>query len=72
MADYLTLSDRCDRCGSAAYVRAIFLAGILDLCGHHARKHLDAIAATPGLLEVHDETHRLTAGNEKRAKEGVS
>lgn len=34
----LTLSDRCDACGSAAKVVATFLHGELLFCGHHARK----------------------------------
>ena len=34
----LTLSDRCDACGSAAKVIATFLNGELLFCGHHARE----------------------------------
>jgi len=36
----LTASDRCDRCGAAAQVRAILPSGgELLFCGHHAREH---------------------------------
>lgn len=36
----LTASDRCDRCGAAAKVRAVLPAGgELLFCGHHARQH---------------------------------
>lgn len=36
----LTASDRCDRCGAAAHVRAVLPSGgELLFCNHHARKH---------------------------------
>jgi hypothetical protein len=36
----LTASDRCDRCGAAARVRAVLPSGgELLFCNHHARKH---------------------------------
>lgn len=36
----LTATDRCDRCGAAARVRAILPSGgELLFCGHHAREH---------------------------------
>lgn len=35
----LVATDRCDRCGSQAQVRATMLTGMLLLCGHHARRH---------------------------------
>ena len=31
----LTALDRCDACGSQAYVRVTGVTGSLDLCGHH-------------------------------------
>lgn len=34
----ITLTDRCDACGSAAKVVATFLHGELLFCGHHARE----------------------------------
>ena len=34
----LTRSDRCDRCGAQAYVRAVLHSGgALQFCAHHAR-----------------------------------
>lgn len=37
----LTDHDRCDRCGSRAYLRATFASGIaLLFCGHHGREAL--------------------------------
>ena len=41
----LTALDRCDRCGAQALVRAVLPAGELLFCGHHARKHAEALAA---------------------------
>ncbi|HEY6423339.1 MAG TPA: hypothetical protein VIY28_08885 [Pseudonocardiaceae bacterium] len=36
----LTASNRCDRCGAAARVRAVLPSGgELLFCNHHARKH---------------------------------
>jgi hypothetical protein len=36
----LTATDRCDRCGAAAKVRAVLPSGgELLFCGHHARAH---------------------------------
>ncbi|HZS21308.1 MAG: hypothetical protein JO296_00830 [Pseudonocardiales bacterium] len=36
----LTASDRCDRCGAAARVRAVLPSGgELLFCHHHARQH---------------------------------
>lgn len=36
----LTLTDRCDRCGSQAFYRAMFVSGDLTFCGHHGRELL--------------------------------
>lgn len=55
----LTASDRCDRCGAQAYVRVVLTSGgELLFCGHHARKHLDAVK--PLAAEIHDQTDRMT------------
>ncbi|MCW2631122.1 MAG: DUF7455 domain-containing protein [Pseudonocardia sp.] len=36
----LTISDRCDRCGAAAAVRAVLPSGgELLFCNHHAEAH---------------------------------
>ena len=52
----LTATDRCDRCGAAAVVRAVLpTGGDLLFCGHHAREHstrLEELAAV-----IHDSRH---------------
>ena len=58
-AAVLTMNDRCDRCGSQAYVCARLSSGSeLLFCGHHARQYgseLRKIAVTisdqTGLLD---------------------
>ena len=57
----LTALDRCDSCGSQAYVRAVTHHGELLFCSHHAKKHHDKLA--PVLKEWHDESHRLEASH---------
>ena len=34
----IAISDRCDKCGARAMVRAAFPSGELHFCGHHARE----------------------------------
>lgn len=57
-ASPLTATDRCDRCGAQAYVRATMPSGLdLLLCAHHFRENetrLRAVAAS-----IHDESGRL-------------
>jgi ribosomal protein L37E len=53
----LTATDRCDRCGSQAYVRVELNTGELFFCGHHARALHDAY--THVAVHVQDETDRL-------------
>jgi hypothetical protein len=36
-------SDRCDRCGDRAQVRAVLPTGELQFCNHHANKHWTAL-----------------------------
>ena len=69
-ASPITATDRCDRCGAQAYVRATMESGFdLLLCAHHFRENetqLRAIAAS-----IQDESIRLsdvpaTAGAEER------
>jgi len=39
-----TMSERCDRCGARAMVRAVMSSGgDLLFCGHHAREHEDRL-----------------------------
>lgn len=40
----LLATDRCDRCGSQAQVRATMLTGMLLFCGHHARRHSSSLS----------------------------
>jgi hypothetical protein len=65
VATPLTALDRCDRCGAQAYVRVTLEAGgELFFCGHHARKHADALQ--PVASEWRDETDRLAADSATR------
>ena len=58
VASQLKASDRCDRCGAQAYVRAILAGGgELLFCGHHARQHETKVRALA--VEWLDETDRL-------------
>ena len=62
----LQLTDRCDRCGSRAYVRATLRTGQdLLFCGHHGGAHGPALLAAGAT--VHDETAALTAPRESSA-----
>ncbi|GAB3489078.1 MAG TPA: hypothetical protein VG502_00525 [Flexivirga sp.] len=58
VAPTLTASDRCDRCGAQAFIRAR-LSSDQDLlfCAHHGREHLDKLREIAD--EVIDETDRL-------------
>jgi hypothetical protein len=60
----LTATDRCDRCGSQAYVRIVMDveegSGELLFCSHHGRKVVPGMKAT---AYVQDETYRLEASN---------
>jgi 4-hydroxyphenylpyruvate dioxygenase-like putative hemolysin len=53
--------QRCDRCGSQAYVR-VLLHSRQDLlfCAHHYRQHEPALAKVA--VAIQDETQRLTRG----------
>ena len=57
-AGTLTTTDRCDRCGAQAYVRALLPNGLeLLFCAHHSRQHSSAL--TKVAVDIHDETDRL-------------
>lgn len=61
-ADFtLTAHDRCDSCGSQAYVRAVTEHGELLFCAHHAKKHHAKLE--PVIKEWHDESHRLVSAH---------
>ena len=49
--------DRCDRCGSQAYVEVILDHGKLLFCAHHFVESEAPLRATA--RAVHDERHRL-------------
>ena len=58
VAPVLDASDRCDRCGAQAYVRAELVGGSeLLFCAHHAREHADKLNEIA--VSIHDETGRL-------------
>ena len=58
LAGALTATDRCDRCGAQAYVRALLPNGLeLLFCAHHSRQHSSAL--TKVAVDIHDETDRL-------------
>ena len=61
----LTHADRCDRCGSRAFVLTIIVwsptfrgNGELKWCRHHWNKHREALA--PMIAVLIDETAQLT------------
>ncbi|MFF4416960.1 hypothetical protein ACFYY8_30945 [Streptosporangium sp. NPDC001559] len=66
----LTATDRCDRCGAQAYIRATLPAGgELLFCAHHGRQHV-AVLRDKG-ADIQDESARLsdtpsTASNDER------
>ena len=58
LAPTLTAADRCDRCGSQAYVRArLTTGGELLFCAHHGREHLPKLQHLA--TKIQDETDRL-------------
>jgi len=58
-AAVLTTDDRCDRCGSQAYLRVeLTSGGDLLFCGHHAREYGPTLCTLAAA--VHDETDSLT------------
>lgn len=64
-APTITALDRCDRCGSQAYVRVTLVTGgDLFFCAHHARKHAEVLR--PMASEWVDETDRLDAAASTR------
>lgn len=54
----LDLRDRCDRCGSAAFVRAQKqeTGSELLFCGYHARKNLAGLQESGWMID--DQTYR--------------
>ena len=62
----LTASDRCDRCGAQAYVRAT-LPGDTELlfCGHHGNAHRPSLLVAGA--SIHDETDKLLVRRDSSA-----
>jgi ribosomal protein S14 len=58
-AGSLTATDRCDRCGAQAYVRATMESGFdLMLCAHHFRENESRLRELA--VDIHDESTRLS------------
>lgn len=58
LAAPLSATDRCDRCGAKAYVRArLHAGGELLFCAHHGREHIPALR---DLAEIDDHSDALT------------
>jgi len=56
----LTATDRCDRCGAQAYIRATLASGSeLLFCAHHAREYEAGLKAIDA--DIHNEADRLLA-----------
>ena len=53
----LNASDRCDSCGAQAYAQAFFKEGSLLFCGHHFKKHREALEKV--VIEIVDETFNI-------------
>jgi hypothetical protein len=54
----LTATDRCDRCGAQAYVRAVLLSGSdLLFCAHHWHENEDKLRKI--CESIYDESERL-------------
>ena len=51
-----TATDRCDRCGAQAFMRAVLSSGDLLFCAHHGRAYGDALAAKALVVEDASET----------------
>ena len=62
----LTLTDRCDSCGSRAYVRATLPSGKdLLFCGHHGNALRASLLVAGAALQ--DDTDARTASAESSA-----
>lgn len=56
-SNFLKVADRCDRCGAQAFALALVNDVRLLFCGHHFRKHREALAEVASVLV--DETYKL-------------
>ena len=53
----LVVADRCDSCGSQAFVLAKGMAGELMFCGHHYAQHQEKL--TEWAFEIIDERDQI-------------
>ena len=63
--DTLNATDRCDSCGSQAYVWLNGVTGDLLFCGHHFNKYEDKLRAYA--FEIVDERYKLGIKRESSA-----
>jgi hypothetical protein len=61
----LVLADRCDRCGSQAFVLVKMVAGELYFCGHHYSQHEKALGKMS--FEIIDERWAINDKSESSA-----
>lgn len=61
----LKVSDRCDRCQAQAFVKVSGTSGELYFCGHHFRKHEEAL--TKYAYEIIDERDSINDKSESSA-----
>jgi hypothetical protein len=50
--DSLVSTDRCDSCGSQAYVRFCKGSSVLDFCGHHAAYNDEALEVSGWSISI--------------------
>ena len=58
----LKVSDRCDKCGAQARVRATLITGQLYFCGHHARQAGNSLVLKS--VEVYDPEGMFNFGKQ--------
>lgn len=54
-------SDRCDRCGAQAFIRAVYSVSDLLFCAHHGREYRTALSASAIFLEDQSDTINMKA-----------
>jgi hypothetical protein len=60
----LTAHDRCDKCGSQAWVRVLLLSGFeLMFCSHHSAENIDALRGK--YIHLHSELWKLQQQEQK-------
>lgn len=56
-SDVIKVADRCDACGSQAFVWVNGVSGDLFFCGHHFAKHEDKLREYA--FEIIDERNKI-------------